>query len=370
MVRDTVSPDVHASFVRRYAWELGWGVWATANLVWMATTQDWISIPFHFIWVSFTLLYGFRAWRDGVTWVLAVLVVVSTGLVLTDAWADGTMSTDEMFEVPLMFGMFLAMMLHTTRRRAAMAALEEISEQNAQLLERERLFTQNASHALRSPITVALAHAEMLQMAVDDQAMQEDLSVLVDEINRMHQMADRLLLLATAGAPAAPRTETTELVPLVEDAIRRWRPLPRHWCLDRMDDISLGADRDRLTLALDTLIENAVKVTAPGGRIELSVRREDCSAVIAVSDDGPGIPHEMLGSIFERFTRADYADPAGFGLGLSIVRAIAEMYGGTVTARNRPDAGAIFELRFKLANPRAEQPARDRAFNAAATSSS
>lgn len=340
-------------WVRRYGWELGWGLWTAGNLVWMELTQNWISVPFHFIWVSFTLLYGFRAWSNRLTWVLAGLVVVSTGLLLAEAWADGTMSTDEMFEVPLMFGMFLAMMLHTTRRRAAIAELEQVSEQNAQMLERERLFVQNASHALRSPITVALAHAEMLQMAATDAAVRGDTDIVVDEINRLRRLADRLLLLVTAGAPTAPDTAPTELVPLIDDVVRRWSPVARRWRVNQRDDVVALADRERLTLAMDTLIENAVKATGEGGVIELSVRREQADAVIEVGDDGPGIPPAMLEAIFERFMHvADHGSPSGFGLGLSIVRAIAEMHGGTVTARNRDGGGAVFELRLKVVNQR------------------
>lgn len=349
-----MSPDSPTSFVRQYKWELGWGLWGIGNLAWMQLTQNWISIPFHFIWVSFTLLYGFRAWSNRLTWVLAGAVVVSTGLLLTDAWTDGTMSTDEMFEVPLMFGMFLAMMLHVTRRRAAIAQLEKVSEQNVQLLERQRLFVQNASHALRSPITVALAHAEMLQMTADDPVARDDADVVVDEINRLRRLADRLLLLVTAGAPTPQRMEPIELLPLVDEVMRRWGPVPRRWQVTRRDDVTVLADRERLTLALDTLIENAVKMTGDGGAIELSIRRDEDDAVVEVSDDGPGIPPGMLESIFERFTQVDDNGGAatGFGLGLSIVRAIAEMQDGEVTARNRADRGAVFELRLKCSNRR------------------
>jgi signal transduction histidine kinase len=347
-----VSTEPRPPFVRRYGWELCWGGWAVANLFWMEATPTWISIPFHFIWVSFTLLYGFRAWPDRLTWVLAGLVTVSTGLVLTEAWTDGHMSTDELFEVPLMFGMFLAMMLHTTRRRAAIAALEKVSEQNAQMLERERLFVQNASHALRSPITVALAHAEMLQMTVDKPSARDDLTVLIDEMGRLRRLADRLLQLATAEAPASLRLAPTPLVPLVEEVLRRWAPVPRSWCAGRLDDVTALADAERLTLALDTLIENAVKATVDGGHVELAVRRLEGTAVIEVGDDGRGIPPDKLDSIFERFTRLDEqgGPTAGFGLGLSIVRAIAGMHGGTVTARNRPRGGAVLALHLKLAD--------------------
>lgn len=343
--------DEPSAFLRRYRWELIWGVWAIGNLVWMVETQNWISVPFHFIWVSFTLLFGFRAWRDGLTWTLAALVVLSTGLVLTDAWSDGTMSTDEMFEVPLMFGMFLAMMLHTSRRKAAIVALEKVSEENAQMLERQRRFVQNASHALRSPLTVALAHAEMLQMTAGEAAGREDLSVLIDEINRLRRLADRLLVLATAEAPLPLHLVPTELGALVDEALRRWGAVPRRWRVGRYDEVAVLGDKERLELALDTLIENAVKATAEGGLIEVSLHREGNSAVIEVSDDGPGIPPEMLESIFERFIRLrqDDSRAAGFGLGLSIVKAIMQMQGGTVTARNRPGGGTVLGLRLQLA---------------------
>jgi len=357
-----VSLDQVGTSVRRYGWELAWGLFLVANLVWMEATQDWISIPFHFIWVSFTLLYGFRAWRNGLTWALAGLVVLTTGLALTDAWTDGSMSTDEMFEVPLMFGMFLAMMLHTTRRKAAIVALEKVSEQNAQLLNRQQLFVQNASHSLRSPITIALAHAELLQLSVTDPAAHSDLSIIVDEINRLRRLADRLVLLATVEAPASLHVEPSSVADLVDEVVLRWAPVPRRWCIEHGDDLTVLADRERLTLVLDTLIENAVKATTDGGLIELSVRAEQGDAVIEVSDDGPGIPTPMLTSVFDRFTQVGDEAPAatGFGLGLSIVKAIIDTHGGTATAANRPGGGAILGFRLPLYTVPLEHPESDR----------
>jgi signal transduction histidine kinase len=92
-------------------------------------------------------------------------------------------------------------------------------------------------------------------------------------------------------------------------------------------------------------------MTREDGTIELSLRQEQDDAVIDVSDHGPGIPPAMLESIFERFAHVDDGNSAasGFGLGLSIVRAIAETHGGTVSARNRVGGGAVFELRLASA---------------------
>jgi len=349
--------DLVPEAMRRHGWELGFGVWFIANLVWMEQTEDWISIPFHFIWVSFTLLYGFRAWRNGLTWTLASLVVVATGVLLTEAWTDGSMSTDEMFEVPLMFGMFLAMMLHTTRRKAAIVALEQVSEQNAQLLNRQQLFVQNASHALRSPITIALAHAELLQLTADNPAAHNDL----DEMNRLRRLADRLLLLATVEAPASLHLEPTKVAALVDSVVRRWAPLPRRWGVGRLDDVCVLADAERLTLVLDTLVENATKATSDGGLIELSVRAEGGDAVVQVSDDGCGIPPQMLPSVFDRFTQVGHHSGAatGFGLGLSIVKAIIDMHGGTATAAGRPGGGTVLGFRLPLHSEPADHPERE-----------
>lgn len=350
-----MSRDRLSAVLRRWRWEIGWGVFAVGNLFWMATTQDWISIPFHFIWVSFTLLYGFRAWQNSLTWALAALVVVSTGVLLIDAWSDGTMSADEVFEVPLMFCMFLAMMLHTVRRKAAMAEVQRVSEDHARMLKRERSFVQNASHELRTPITVALAHAELVQLRVGgDDVVEEDVGIVIDELGRLRRLTDRLLTLAAVEAPKLVQHTPTDLRELVTATVRRWSPTARVWRIGRQDKATVIADPERLVVALDTLLENAMKVTTDGDPIELSVTRDGGSAVVEVSDTGPGIAAEMVGSMFDRFTTVGRqpGSPGGFGLGLAIVDAIARAHGGSVTARNRPEGGAVFALRLPLARTR------------------
>jgi signal transduction histidine kinase len=113
-------------------------------------------------------------------------------------------------------------------------------------------------------------------------------------------------------------------------------------------------DRDRIDLALDSLIENAVNHTQPGGRIELSARRDGSSVSIAVADSGVGIEIGHLERIFERFGRADQGRSrraGGVGLGLSIVKAIAEAHGGSVEVQSRVGEGSVFEVRLPYVEP-------------------
>jgi len=133
-----------------------------------------------------------------------------------------------------------------------------------------------------------------------------------------------------------------------------------------VDEATVDGDPDRLQLALDALIENAVKHTTPEDSIELSLERRAETAVLAVADTGTGISPEGLERIFDRFARADPArsrDGGGVGLGLSVVKAVAEAHGGSVDVRSSPGKGSTFALRLPLAatrrvRDRAAEPAR------------
>jgi signal transduction histidine kinase len=130
--------------------EIAWGVFALANLVAMQLWESWETIPFHFIWVSLTLLYGFRTWRLSVTTAVLALVVASTGvLIMADAF-EGEQLWGELFEVPLMSAMFVAMVWHARRRQEALAKVKRQAEERAELLERQEQFLHDVSHELRT----------------------------------------------------------------------------------------------------------------------------------------------------------------------------------------------------------------------------
>jgi signal transduction histidine kinase len=340
-------PDRWSWPTRRFLWiDIAWGIFALLNLVAMYVFADWETVPFHFIWVSLTILYGFRVWRMTSTLTLLGAIIVTTGALLIIDIARGAQPLDEVTEVPLMSAMFFAMVWHARRRLSVTEALRRVSDVNLQLLERERRFIQNASHELRTPIAVAIGHAELLLRGTDPARMASDARVVVEELMRLRRLSDRLLLLAAAEDPNFLHKKRIEVEPVLVAALHRWSPTPRQWRLGATDEAVVDADADQLALAIDALVENAVKHTNPDDWIELSVRRNH-GVEIRVADSGTGIPAEDLDRIFERFGRSDASrrrETEGVGLGLSIVKTIAEAHGGSLRVRSEVGKGSQFEM--------------------------
>ena len=332
--------------------DVAWVLFTLANLAAMLLIPSWETVPFHFIWVSLTVLYGFRVWRTRPTLTVLGVVMVTTGLFIGIDYAKGAQPLDELTEVPLMAAMFLAMVWHARRRLAAMKETERVSMENLRLLERERRFVQDASHELRTPITVALGHTELIQRRATDPTIVDDVDVIADELARLRRLVDGLLLLAGTEDPQQLHLVPVDVAEIVVDAFRRWAATPRRWVLGAAEEAIVLADRDRLAVAFDALIENAVQHTREQDTIEVAVRRRDGTAAMSFRDTGTGIPTEDLDRIFDRFARADPGrsrHTGGFGLGLSIVRAIVEAHLGTIHVMSRVDVGTTFEIDLPLA---------------------
>jgi signal transduction histidine kinase len=328
--------------------DVAWGVFSVLNLIAMQVFPTWETVPFHFIWVSITILYGFRVWPSGPTVLVLVAVMSLTGVSIFLDYERGQQPLDELTEVPLMAAMFAAMVWHARRRLVAMRQIELVSESNRRLIDRQHEFIQDASHELRTPITVALGHAELVQASAAG-ALRDDATVVVEELTRLRRLSDRLLLLATAEDPDFLAREPVEIDEVLAETLRRWSPIPRRWRLGGLVAATVLGDRDRLSLAVDALVENAVKHTAAGQLIELSSRRQDGMVVIAIADAGTGLAgaDDDLDRLFDRFTRGRTGSPAeghGSGLGLAIVKAIVWAHGGQARARRRPGGGSVFEL--------------------------
>jgi signal transduction histidine kinase len=349
---------------RRRAVELAWFAFAIANLLAMMRWELWETIPFHFIWVSLTLVYGFRVWRPGATALTLGFVVVSTGvLILIDA-AEGTQEWGELFEVPLMSAMFLAMVWHARRRQDALGIAEKHSARLESLLERQERFLHDASHELRTPVTIARGHLEVLERTNGGAA---EVGVALDELSRMERILERLLLLARADQPDFVELQEIELDRFLEDVFVRWSEVaPRTWRLGELAYGTLRADPEQLRIALDSLLENAVKYSEPGDRIELSSRAAGSKVTIEIADDGIGVPDEAHARIFDRFARADAARTratGGVGLGLAIVDTIVKAHGGRCIVRRR-EGGSIFAVelpQFMLTSPSLQSVAAHRA---------
>ncbi|MEA2522554.1 MAG: two-component system, OmpR family, sensor kinase [Actinomycetota bacterium] len=337
--------------------DVAWAAFSLVNLGVMIAIPGWETIPFHFIWVSLTLLYGFRVWGLGRTWLVLAVVMVATGAPIAADAASGTQPLGEIAEVPLMTAMFVVMVWHARRRAAALEEVERVSETNARLLERERRFLQDASHELRTPITVAMGHAELILRAATDAAVAEDARVVVDEMGRLRWLAERLLLLASAEQPSFLRPRLLSPGTMIDAAMRRWAHIPRTWAVVRGPAPEINGDADRLAAALDALIENAVTYTGDDDRIELRLRQEGGDAVISVADEGTGIAPEHLESIFGRFARSDPSrNRGGVGLGLNIAKTIAEAHGGTLRVTSTLGKGTVFELVLPAATNGQQSP--------------
>jgi signal transduction histidine kinase len=341
-----------ASWPRRYRPELLWFAFAVANYAAMVAWPNWETIPFHFVWISLTLLYGFRVWP--MRWTLVVLASVVTVTAVSiglDAF-EGIQLWGELFEVPLMAAMFLAMVWHARRRVAAARIAEALAEERRSMLERQERFIHDASHELRTPVTIARGHLELLHR---DGESRPEVDVALDELGRIDAIIERLLVLATADEPDFVQVTEFELEPLLEDVFMRWSEVaPRAWRLGELAPGRLLADPERLRAALDALLENAAKYSGPHAAIELSARREAGGWVlIEVRDEGHGVPVDALPRIFERFARADLArsrSAGGVGLGLAIVDAIAKAHGGSCSVMSAAD-GSRFVLRLPHYGP-------------------
>jgi signal transduction histidine kinase len=335
-----------SSWVRRYAIELGWAVFAVANWATMIAWPSWETIPFHFVWISLTLVYGFRVWSNRTTTVVLGVVVLTTGgAIFSDAF-EGIQLWGELFEVPLMSAMFLAMVWHARRRRAA------VEDAEALLVGQER-FLQDVSHELRTPVTIARGHLELLRAHGEDTP---ELSVALDELGRIERIISRLLLLAKAGQPGFVLAGSIEIEPFLDDLFMRWSEIaPRAWRLGPVAQGRLVADEEALRAALDALLENAVKHTEPYEPIELRATALGGELVIEVADGGAGVAPEALDRIFDRFARADDARTraaGGVGLGLPIVAAIAGAHGGSASVVSQ-ERGATFVLQLPGFEPAA-----------------
>jgi signal transduction histidine kinase len=327
--------------------EAGWFSFAVINVGAMLLWPSWETIPFHLIWFSLTLLYGFRVWALKPTYVVLTVQGVVTGVLIAYDASNGTQEWGELFEVPLMSAMFLAMVWHARRHRAAAQAVARHTQERAAILARQERFLHDVSHELRTPITIARGHLDLVARSSDGPRLPE-VAVAIDELARMERIVERLLLLVRVGEPEfAGVTEDVDLDTLIEDVALRWAEIaPRVWRVGELAHATIRTDQDALRIALDVLVENAVAHTHEADAIALRAWSLDDEVTIEVADEGCGIPPEALERIFERFARGDPSrvrGREGVGLGLAIVDAIARGHGGRCTVRSSPD-GTTFAL--------------------------
>ena len=206
----------------------------------------------------------------------------------------------------------------------------------------QRQLLDDAGHELRTPLTVLRGHLEVLD-ASDPDDVAATRTLLLDETDRMSRLVNDLLMLAKARRPDFVTLQPTDVETLTHGVLDRARALAdRTWLLDGVARAAAQLDGQRITQALLQLADNAVRHTQPGDEIGIGSRQHEGRLELWVRDTGPGVAPEMRSKIFERFARGETNDD-GFGLGLSIVRAIAEAHGGDIVLDDTA-TGATFRL--------------------------
>jgi signal transduction histidine kinase len=198
----------------------------------------------------------------------------------------------------------------------------------------QRRLLSDVSHQLRTPLTVARGHLEVLarQPTVDRDEVGDTVATVVDELDHMRSLVERLLLLGRALEPDFLQIEHLDLRTFVADLVDSSRVLAnRDWRSSPAPDLVLDVDVAKLRGALLNLIDNAVRATTADDVIEIRAEQSVATGAVAISveDSGPGIPVDQLDRVLERFGRLGSADRDGSGLGLAIVIAVAEAHGGT-----------------------------------------
>jgi signal transduction histidine kinase len=268
---------------------------------------------------------------------------------------------EDLLRIMAHIGTVLGRVIERTRAERALAA------QNDALRELDRLkdeFVSLVSHELRTPLTSIRGY---LELVLDDAETplphehREFLGVVQRNADRLLRLVGDLLFVAQvdAGRLALERDEV-DLQAVAAECVQAALPLAAR----REIDVALAGgptvlegDRARLAQLVDNLLSNAIKFTPDGGSVTLRVRAEDGRAALEVADSGIGIPGDELGGLFERFFRSSSARRAaiqGTGLGLVIVRAIAEAHDGSVTVTSREGEGTTFRVELPRHAPRQE----------------
>ncbi|MDX6280912.1 MAG: two-component system, OmpR family, sensor kinase, partial [Kribbellaceae bacterium] len=290
------------------------------------------AAPFHIMFLALAVAYGYRVWPVIPTLALIVAITVPGGWLMWTHASEGVLARAELAEIPLMPAVVGVMVWHAQRRATALRQVEAMAARQVAGVNREREFFRDASHAIRTPVTIARGHLELAVASGVSPSTAEDLAVALTQLDRMSALSNRLLALARLDSGVAVRRHPTDLGELVGQLGANWSAgADRTWRILSEDTGIASVDPEWLALAIDALIENAVHFTADGGSISLSCRRLETGYVVSVTDSGPGIDVEDLPAIFDRFWhRMPPNGPMGSGLGLSMARAIAVAHGGSL----------------------------------------
>ena len=216
----------------------------------------------------------------------------------------------------------------------------------------QREFVADASHELRTPLTSTLANLEILEEMMDQQGAEADeerkiVASALHSSRRMRKLVNDLVLLARADANRDSPRKPCDLSEIVAEAVREVMPMARDHRIDleAPEPTVVDGNPDELHRLVVNLVDNAVRHTPSGTNVKVRLDTSDGRAVVEVSDDGPGIERGLRERVFDRFVhghgRADRST-GGVGLGLAIVRVVAESHGGSARVDDAEAGGARF----------------------------
>ncbi|MEJ8323754.1 ATP-binding protein [Kosakonia sacchari] len=216
--------------------------------------------------------------------------------------------------------------------------------------ERERVFIADAAHELRTPLAAMRINVEALQSYVSSDSQKELLAGIVRSNSRAARLVNQLLLMMHSEARIDTVMEPVPLTTLIQERMAGLAPLAAERRIElefyAEDEIWITGVRERLMSLIDNLIENAVKYSPEGGRVEVALRSLEKSTQLRVSDAGPGIPVELRERVFDRFFRDPNQMQSGSGLGLAIVKAVAQQHNSNVSLTTSAEGGLMVTVDF------------------------
>ena len=232
-------------------------------------------------------------------------------------------------------------------------SLNALLQRLSSAFDAQRAFVADAAHELRSPLTALKLQVQMLQRAPDDTARSEAVQQLAQGVERATRLVEQLLTLARnePGARQAPLV-SVDLGEAVRQALADTGPMAAERGtvieLDAQEPVQIQGDATALRVLARNLADNAVRYAPEGARVQVRVAREAGAAVLTVDDSGPGIPAAERERVFDRFWRreASAATTSGSGLGMAIVKSVAERHGAQLSLQDSPLGGLRVVVRF------------------------
>lgn len=233
------------------------------------------------------------------------------------------------------------------------SALNDLLERLAHALQVQRDFVADAAHELRTPLAAVGLQAQLVERASSGQERAEAVGRLRAGLQRATHLVQQLLTLArqdpsTAARPAGPVRLNDVVREALGDFVSQAHAKRIDLGLVQDDPVRISGDAEGLRILVGNLLDNAIRYTPEGGRVDVSVSRDEGEGVLEVSDDGPGIPAQERTRVLRRFYRPPGSGAAGSGLGLAIVKEIVDRHGAAITLETAPGGGLRVSVRFDL----------------------